>query len=549
MLYLYMGMIHDNPAQAGAEKTALLLMIEELKTLVARQAEIIARQGETIARQEEIIARQEHTIRVLQKAVFGPKSEKIIDTDERQCVFEEILEEVGRLNPPVPAAAPPVEVESAVVLPSKQPQKRRSLRDLVSRGMPREEVVIDLPEEQRTIGENVQLKRIGEDRVEKLAYRPGHWFIRVFVYPKYADPADALAGVKRAPAPDFAVPGGIFDESVYAWLIYAKYALHLPYYRLAEEFRAATGVELSRQTMSASGIRAAEVLRPLVELMKNDLIGRNVIFTDETPVRMLLPGSGKTEKVYIWVYVGGGGGPPWRIYEFAQERNHEFPAAFLKNFKGYVHADAFNGYNELFKDGRMKECGCWMHVRRKYFEAEDVNPEFRKQILRRIRNIYRYERALKKYDREKNAEFILKIRREKIGPIIDELFSMTSQALAQGQVMLKSAFAKAITYMHNLGGALKTFLDNPYLEPDNGTSERALRPITIGRDNWMFLGNKRGGEAMGVLMSLVQTCRAMDINALTYLEDVLRRINGHPASRLAELLPGNWKKAESYYRA
>lgn len=116
-----------------------------------------------------------------------------------------------------------------------------------------------------------------------------------------------------------------------------------------------------------------------------------------------------------------------------------------------------------------------MHYRRKYFEAEDVNPEFRKQILRHIRNIYRYERALKKYDREKDAEFILKIRREKIGPIIDELFSMTSQALAQGQVMLKSAFAKAITYMHNLGGALKTFLDNPYLEPDNGTSERALR--------------------------------------------------------------------------
>ena len=101
--------------------------------------------------------------------------------------------------------------------------------------------------------------------------------------------------------------------------------------------------------------------------------------------------------------------------------------------------------------------------------------------------------------------------------------------------------------MHNLGKALKNFLDNPYLEPDNGASERALRPITIGRDNWMFLGSEKGGEAMGILMTLVQTCRAMNINVLTYLEDVLRRINGLPMSRLHELLPGNWVKSDSYY--
>lgn len=546
MLYFYMGRIGTYPVEAGAGTAALLLVIEELTTLVSKLEKTIAQQAETITRQSETIARQEHTIKLLQKAVFGQKSEKIIDTDERQGVFEEILREVDLLNPPTPAE-PAAEPKSITVLPPKPTQKRRSLRDLVSSDLPREEVIIDLPEKQQIIGENVRLKCIGEDRVEKLAYQPGHWFIRVFVYPKYADPADALAGVKRAPAPDFAVPGGIFDESVYAWLIYAKYVLHLPYYRLAEEFRAAAGVELSRQTMSSSGIKAAEVLRPLVELMKNDLTGRKVIFTDETPVKMLQPGKGKTKKVYIWVYVGGGNGPPYRIYEFALKRNHKYPMAFLKNFKGYAHADAFSGYNELFKDGSIFECACWMHVRRKYFEAEDVSPEFRKLVLRRIRNIYRYERVLKKYDREKDAQFILKIRREKIGPIIDELFSMTSRALAQGEVMPKSAFAGAITYMHNLGKALKTFLDNPYLEPDNGTSERALRPITIGRDNWMFLGSEKGGEAMGILMSLVQTCRAMNINPLEYLEDVLRRINGHPHSRLHELLPGNWKKAESYY--
>ncbi|MFA5481416.1 MAG: transposase [Bacilli bacterium] len=144
-----------------------------------------------------------------------------------------------------------------------------------------------------------------------------------------------------------------------------------------------------------------------------------------------------------------------------------------------------------------------MHVRRKYFEAEDVEPELRRRVLRHIRNLYRYERVLKKYDREEDAEFILKVRREKIGPIIDKLFAMTAKALAEGRVMPKSAFAGAITYMHSLDKVLKTFLDNPYLEPDNGTSERALRPITISRNNWMFLSSEKGGETMGILMTLV----------------------------------------------
>lgn len=143
-----------------------------------------------------------------------------------------------------------------------------------------------------------------------------------------------MTGVKRAPSPDFAIPGGIFDESWYAWMIYAKYVLNLPYSRLAEELWAATGVELNRQTTSASGIKVAEALRPLYELMKCDVIDRDIIFTDETPVRMLDLDSGKTRKVYIWVYVGGGSGPPYRIYEFTAERNHEYPEKFRKNFHG-----------------------------------------------------------------------------------------------------------------------------------------------------------------------------------------------------------------------
>jgi len=509
---------------------ALFLCIEELKNIIAKQS--------------ETIARQEHTIKLLQKALFGQKSEKIIDIDERQGVFEGILNEVDELN--IEDAPAEVPQEKDAKTPATQRRKRRSLQDLIPEDLPREEVIIDLLEEQKKSSDGSPLKRISEDRTEKLAYKPGHWFLKVFIYPKYANDKNAIEGVKRASAPDFAIPGGVFDESFYAWLIHDKCSLHLPHYRL-EELMKSAGIKISRQTLCSCFIKAAGALRPLYELMKNEIVKRGIVFTDETPVKQLDPGNGKTKKTYIWTYVGGGKGPPLRLFEFTQERNHKYPEKFLKGFEGYVHADAFSGYNSLFKDGEILECGCWMHVRRKFFEAEDAPPEVRALVLRKIRNIYRYERAIKKLDRETKGEFILKVRNEKIRPLIDDLFTMTASALTQGLVMPKSSFAGAITYMHNLGQAMKNFLDNPYLKPDNGESERALRPITIGRKNWMFLGSEKGGEAMGILMSLVQTCRVMNINAFTYLEDVLRRINGHPHSKLHELLPGNWKKADSYY--
>ncbi len=531
MLYSIMVKSIENSVNIDAgrptKEAAFLSCTEELKALIEQQAETINRQA--------------HTIKILQKALFGQKSEKIIDEDERQGVFEEILREVDELNPDSPPVVPEAgkEIKSFV----KPRRERRNLQELIPEDLPREEIIIDLPAEKKIADDGTELKKIGEDRVEKLAFKPGYYFLKVFIYPKYANPANALEKVKRAPAPDFAVPGGSFDESFYAHLIYSKYTMHLPHYRLEDEMKS-FGLDFSRQTMSSSCIKAAKVLRPLVELMRQDIIKRKIIFTDETPVKQLSPGDGKTKKTYIWVYVGGGQGPPYRLYQFARKRNGTYPQKFLKGFEGYIHADAFSGYDALFKNEKLIECGCWMHVRRKYIEAEDAPVELRKKVLRKIRNIYRYERAMKKLDREKQGDIILHIREEKIRPLIDELFSISSKALIDGEIMTKSAFANAIAYMHNLGNALYTFLENPYLQHDNGESERALRPFAIGRKNWLFLGSKRGGEAAGTLMSLVQTCRVMKIDVRTYLDDVLRRINGHPQSKLHELLPGNWKKSE-----
>ena len=184
-----------------------------------------------------------------------------------------------------------------------------------------------------------------------------------------------------------------------------------------------------------------------------------------------------------------------------------------------------------------------MHIRRKLFEAKDAPVELRHSVLAMIRRIYLYERLIK----DKDDETILAVRKSKIAPLIDEILRITAEALTTGEVLQSSKFGKAIGYLHNLGQTVKTFVTHPQLKPDNGASERALRPLSIGRKNWLYAGNQRGGQATAILLSLTQSCRALGINPREYLEDVMRRINGHPHKQLAELLPHNWKKADTYY--
>jgi transposase len=329
---------------------SLIFALEELKN--------------TVEKQDDTIKKQQHTIELLRKALFGPRSERIVDTDERQGVFDFIQDEVNKMDgsQETDTALENTDGKTSDAL-SKRRKKRSSLQDLVPEDLPREEVVIDLPENEKSSPDGTALKHIGEERVEKLAYKSGFWFLKVFVYPKYADPNNALSGVKKAPAPDFAIPGGVFDESFLAWIAYDKCSMHLPLYRLEEAMRCA-GIKISRQTLSCLYLKTAKILKPLYELMIKDILSRKIIFTDDTSVRMLMPGTGKTKKTYMWVYVGGGGGPPYRVFDFTLERTGDCPKRFLRDFKGYVHADAFNGYDLIFGSDDISECSCWMHVRR-----------------------------------------------------------------------------------------------------------------------------------------------------------------------------------------
>lgn len=471
----------------------------------------------------------------LQRQLFGQRSEKRKDLGDDQGCFDALLNEVEQLNRQLQQAESAAAAARTVAEHTRRP--RRKLDELVPADLPVRQKIVDVPEEDKICLETGKpLVRIGEERSRKLAYEPGHYFILEIVRPRYASPANPSQGVLCAPAPDCAIPYGDFDESFIAAVIVDKCAYHLPLYRQEERLRS-LGIEISRQTLSRLYIQSAGVLAPLYEELKHEILARRVIFTDDTPVPLLVKGSGKTVTGRMWVYVAGGSGPPLRIFEFTRDRRKERPKEFLGNYRGYIHADAYKGYDDLFRREGVIECACWMHVRRKFFEATDAPPELRDEILRLIRNLYRYERVIAGHE----PEIVLAVRQQRTGPLIDRLFERCAAILRDGLVLPRSAFAGAIGYMQSLGVALKRFLDHPDLRPDNGASERAIRPLAIGRKNWLFVGSENGGDATGILLSLVQSCRVLDLDPFRYLEDVLRRINGHRASRLAELLPHNWK--------
>jgi transposase len=500
----------------------------------------VAEKERLVAEQAAEIERLKHRIRLLEKMLFGPRSERIVSSDG-QLEFEGLLRELEQLNAELEKSEPEPPAEPSSATPRRRKPKR-SLDELIPEDLPREDIVIDVPEEERTDPETgEELARVGEDVVEKLARKPVEYYVKRFVYPKYANPERPLAGIVRAPAPDFAVPGGSYDESFLAGIVFDKCAMHLPLYRQEERLRG-LGIQVGRSTLCRLYLRAAETLRPLYDALRAEILDRGVVFTDDTPVRLQVKGKGKTVQGRMWVYVGGGNGPPLRVFEFTVDRRKIRPAEFLKGFRGYIHADAYKGYESLFGPN-VRECACWMHIRRQFFEAEDGPPKLREEVLRLIRMIYRYERVLA----GKPDETVVAVRRDRVGPVIDTILKRTADALCNGDILPSSGFAKAIGYLHNRGDAVRTFLGDARLRPDNGESERAIRPLAIGRKNWLFAGSKTGGDATGILLSLVQTCRAVGVEPFAYLEDVLRRVNGHPAARIDELLPHNWAKADTYY--
>jgi len=483
---------------------------------------------QTLAQTQQREQALTHQLAQLTRRLYGPKSEKF---HPDQLLFDGVL--IASFDQgPTPPDTPP-----RTVKPHERQAPGHGREDLPAH-LEREEVFLDLPPEEKICPETGEpLEKIGEYRTEKMAYRPERLYVKVFVQLKYASPKKvngcAVGGLKMAPLPDWPIAKCKADTSLLAAVAVAKYVDHQPLYRQLQ-IKQRQDVKLALQTVDDWLLQLADhPLALLYQALKAEVLKSAVLFTDDTPIALIVKGLGKTKQARLWAYRTGAG-PPLVVYDFSVDRRKQRPLDFLGDYRGFIHADAYSGYDELFGKPGVIEIGCWTHARRKFDEARSSAPREATEMIATIGRLYQVEAAAADLNDQERAA----LRQARCPPILDGLF--TRAVALQAVTLPKSPLGQALTYLLNQREALQRYLTDGRLRPDNNLAENILRALAIGRKNWLFFGGERGGRAAAIFYSLLQSCALNQVNPLTYLEDVLNRIMSHPAERLVELLPHRW---------
>ena len=381
------------------------------------------------------------------------------------------------------------------------------------------------------------LHKIGEETIEQLDYRPASFYVRRHVKNKYA--CRHCENVITAAMPSQPIEKGIPGAGLLAQVLVSKYCDHLPLYRQAQIYQQRHDVPLNRSTLSDWVGRSVWLLQSIVTAMRPDLLKQPKLHTDDTPVPVLSPGQGKTRQGRLWVYLSDGStGPPSVVYDYTPTRSQKGPLAWLGDYQGYLQADAYPGYDALYKTGRVQEVACWAHARRQFTDIEKaVGSPLAREALLRIGKLYDIERTL----REQNADsaMIRDVRQTQSLPVLTEFKTWLDQQLLR--LSNKSKLAKAMAYITKRWASFTRYTQDGRLSIDNNAAERAIRPLALGRKNWMFAGSDLGGQRAANIYSLVETCKLNDINPYHYLQDVLSRIADHPSHQIEDLIPYNWQ--------
>ena len=465
---------------------------------------------------------------------FGRKSEKV---DERQMVLiaiqweaegktaGQLAAELG-LDPNDPLAP---EQEKK---PSKKPGHGRKPRSLA-----RERIEIELAEAERQCPHCERtMPRIGEEVSERLEYIPASLKVIEEARAKYA--CNCGGALKTAPKTEQPIDKGLAGASLLAQVAVAKYADHCPLHRQEGLFRR-HGVELSRQTLCGWMRQTAELLAPLYERLKAQALNSKVVQTDDTPgpegAPVLDPDRPRTRTGRIWTYVGERS----TVYDYTPTRGRDGPDRFLKDYRGYLQADAYGGYDHLFKkeERGLVEVGCFAHARRHLYESLSSNLPAVAPALGYVGLLYRIERK----GRGWSAAERLELRQRCAVPVLAELKAFLERTRIS--VLPKSPEGKAVAYALNNWEALSRYAGDGDLAIDNNGAERSLRGVAVGRRNWTFFGSDNGGKTAAVLKSFIASCQRAKVEPWAYFKDVLGRIASHPVQALDELLPANWKPA------
>jgi transposase len=486
-------------------------------------AQLLAELGE----KQQLIDKLAHQLALFRRYLYGRRSEQL---DPAQLLLEfaswvQAQQTEATPPPPVPEAPP------AVARP-RIGHGRTPLPTL----LPRRRVEHLLPDAQCACTAcGAPLVKIGEETSEQLDYQPASLFVTEHVRFTYA--CHACEGtVVTAEAPAAPIEKGRPGPGLLAQVITAKYADHVPLNRQVDIF-ARHGVTLARQTLCDWVAAAADLLTPLYADLKARVLASQVIHTDDTVVPVLDRQRPDTRDGRLWVYVGDGH-PATIVYDYTADRSRAGPLAFLGDFRGYLQADAYAGYDALYATGRVVEVGCWAHARRYFFDAKASDPGRALPALGFIQQLYAVEREVKGAD----AETRRGRRTEQARPVLARFRGWLDEQA--DRLLPKSPIGEAVGYARAQWTALTRYCEDGALAIDNNVSERALRAVVTGRKNWMFCGSDAGGERAAILYSAVATCKAHGIDPWAYLRDVLERIPTHPNRRRAELLPQAWKAAQ-----
>ncbi len=490
----------------------------------------------------EQIEKFKSQVQWLQQQLFGRKSEKI---DPAQLWMDALTLEAVEQNPPSePAAAVETPVEAHTR--KRTPHGRSELPE----HLPREINVIDVPESERVLPDGTLRPVIGHEDTERIGYRPGQVFVQVTRRMKYGSPSGSEeAGVVTAPAPDLLVPRCKADESLLAHLVVSKYVDHLPLYRIEQIFRR-SDITLARTTMCDWLVETGLAVQPLVDRIRHRLFQIGLLHSDDTPVDLQDYKSGKPKgrqmlEARLWVASSSPRDGPWTVYDFTLGRGGKWPRLFFADYSGAIVCDAYSGYDGLEDEtGRIHLYGCWAHARRYFLKAHrSSHPLEGAEYIALIRQLYQVEREIQDGSMDIPHDQInalcLALRTEKSAPILASIRERIDAQMAS--VQPGSALGKALSYTDNNWERLKAYAEDPRLPIDNNPAEQMIRPIAVGRKNWLFFGSERGGRAAANLMSLVATCKRAGVEPLGYLRDVFKRLPSTLTTHLDDLLPGNWK--------
>ncbi len=497
---------------------------EILRAMLLDYAQALDVATRKLKERDERISRMDVMIRRFQRWQFGAKSERI---EDGQTIFAWY----GRLE-----AEPPAGPERA---PRARRRPKRGGYRVIPSDIPRKIMVEDVPpEERRCPGCGAERVCIGYEESKQLDYTPASFFENIFRRAKYAcKPCGRHVQTASLPGPIGPIERGWPGFGLVAQVLTAKYLDHIPCYRQSRIY-ARSGVEVPRSSLCSWVGQAAYSLDPIVQAIRRDVLLSGIVKTDDTVVRLLMRKVKKrTVQARLWGYLGDAQHNQV-VYEFTLDRQQEHPLAFLKGFKGRIQADAYPGYDPLFKPGSgVEELGCWAHARRYFFDVREFASTLADTALNFIRKLYEVEREAKEANLKPPER--LALRQEKSVPILEDFKEwLDGEAL---RLLPQSVISKAFGYALNQWDALVRYAEIGEAEIDNNAMERRMRGPVMGRRNYLFVGSEAGGRWAAVIYSLVESCRLNGVEPYAYLRDVLRRVWTHPQSRIDELMPRLWK--------